>query len=112
MMSAREGLFFRDLLTELSLPLLAPTIIRSDNKSVKDLSLDAVAFKKTKHILRAANFLRDLCDRLFFEIVWIPGSSNPADIFTKAHELAPFRVYLALLDRLDGIPATHAMSKP
>ena len=57
MVAAREGLFFRDLLTELGVPLLGPTVMRSDNKSVKDLSLDAVAFKKTKHILRAANFL-------------------------------------------------------
>ena len=61
-------------------------------------------FKKTKHILRAANFLRDLCDRLFFEIVWIEGASNPADIFTKCQELKAFRAYFALLDRLDGIP--------
>ena len=103
MVAAREGLFFRDLLTELGVPLLGPTVMRSDNKSVKDLSLDAVAFKKTKHILRAANFLRDLCDRLFFEIVWIDGKSNPADIFTKAQDLATFRSYLSLLDRLDGI---------
>ena len=104
MVAAREGLFFRDLLVELGVPLLGPTVMRSDNKSVKDLSLDAVAFKKTKHILRAANFLRDLCDRLFFEIVWIEGASNPADIFTKCQELKAFRAYLALLDRLDGIP--------
>ena len=104
MVAAREGLFFRDLLTELGVPLLGATVMRSDNKSVKDLSLDAVAFKKTKHILRAANFLRDLCERLYFEIVWIEGSSNPADIFTKAQELKVFRAYLALLDRLDGIP--------
>ena len=106
MVAAREGLFFRDLLVELGLPVQGPTVMRSDNKSVKDLSLDAVAFKKTKHILRAANFLRDLCDRLFFEIVWISGKSNPADIFTKAQDLATFRSYLALLDHLDGIPAT------
>ena len=103
MVAAREGLFFRDLLVELGLLMQGPTIMRSDNKSVKDLSLDAVAFKKTKHILRAANFLRDLCDRLYFEIVWISGKSNPADIFTKAQDLATFRVYLALLDQLDGI---------
>ena len=76
--------------------------MRSDNKSVKELSLDSVAFKKTKHILRAAYFLRDLCDRQFFEIIWVAGTSNPADLFTKIHDLATFRAYVALLDRLDG----------
>ena len=103
MMAAREGLFLRDLLAELGVPCSGPVVMRSDNKSVIDLALDAIAFKKTKHIMRAANFLRDLCDRLYFELVWIAGSSNPADIFTKAQDLSTFRAYLALLDRLDGI---------
>ena len=103
MVAAREGMYFRDLLTELGVPLVGPTALRSDNKSVKELSLDSVAFKKTKHILRAAHYLRDLCDRLFFAVVWIAGTSNPADLFTKVQDLATFRAYVALLDRLDSI---------
>ena len=103
MVAAREGMYFRDLLSELGVPLLGATALRSDNKSVKDLSLDSVAFKKTKHILRAAHFLRDLCCRQFFHVVWIAGTQNPADLFTKAHDLSTFRAYLSLLDRLDGI---------
>ena len=103
MVAAREGMYFRDLLTELGIPLVGPTALRSDNKSVKELSLDSVAFKKTKHILRAAHYLRDLCDRLFFAVVWIAGTSNPADLFTKVQDLATFRAYVALLDRLDSI---------
>ena len=51
MVAAREGMYFRDLLAELGVPLLGATALRSDNRSVKDLSLDSVAFKKTKHIL-------------------------------------------------------------
>ena len=54
--------------------------------------------------MRAAYFLRGLCDRMFFHIVWISGNSNPADLFTKIHELAAFCAYVALLDRMDGIP--------
>ena len=103
MVAAREGMYFRDLLTELGIPLLGATALRSDNKSVKDLSLDSVAFKKTKHILRAAHFLRDLCDRQFYQVIWIAGTQNPADLFTKVHDLSTFRAYVALLDRLDGI---------
>jgi hypothetical protein len=103
MMAAREGMYLRDLLTELGVSLLGATAIRSDNKSVKELSLDSIAFKKTKHILRAAHFLRDLCDRQFYSVVWIAGTQNPADLFTKVHDLATFRAYVSLLDRLDGI---------
>ena len=103
MVAAREGMYFRDLLTELGVSLLGATAIRSDNKSVKELSLDSIAFKKTKHILRAAHFLRDLCDRQFYTVIWIAGTQNPADLFTKVHDLATFRAYVSLLDRLDGI---------
>ena len=103
MVAAREGMYFRDLLTELGVPLMGATALRSDNKSVKELSLDSIAFKKTKHILRAAHFLRDLCDRQFFQVIWIAGTQNPADLFTKVHDLSTFRAYLSLLDRLDGI---------
>ena len=103
MVAAREGMYFRDLLTEFGVSLMGATAIRSDNKSVKDLSLDSIAFKKTKHILRAAHFLRDLCNRQFFQVIWIAGTQNPADLFTKVHDLSTFRAYVSLLDRLDGI---------
>ena len=62
-----------------------------------------IAFKKTKHIMRAANYLRDLQDRLFIRLTWISGKSNPADLFTKPVDIATFRVLLAILDRLDGV---------
>ena len=74
-----------------------------DNKSVKELSVDSVAFKKTKHILRAAYFLRDLCDRLHYKVVWIAGTQNPADLFTKVHSVSTFRAYVALLDNIRDI---------
>ena len=103
MVAAREGMYFRDLLIELGVSVMGATAIRSDNKSVKELSMDSIAFKKTKHILRAAHFLRDLCDRQFFQVVWIAGTQNPADLFTKVHDLSTFRAYVSLLDHLDGI---------
>ena len=69
-MAARDGIYLRDLQLDLGLPVLR-TLMRSDNKSVRDLSVDPVAFKKTKHILRSAEYLRDLCHRLFYQVVWI-----------------------------------------
>ena len=98
MMAARDGVHLRDLLADLSLLASEPTVIRSDNKSVADLALDAIAFKKTKHIMRAAEFLRDLCMRRVFAVVWISGLDNVADLFTKGHSAAVFASYMALLD--------------
>ena len=98
MVAAREGMYFRDLLTELGISLLGATALRSDNKSVKELSLDSIAFKKTKHILRAANFLRDQVVKLVVVLKHVPGSSNVADILTKAPARAVFTSLLKLLD--------------
>ena len=62
-MAARDVIFLRDLLLDLGVIVDAPSVIQSDSKSAIDMSLDPVAFKKTKHILRAAEFLRDLVAR-------------------------------------------------
>ena len=50
-----------------------PTRIYSDSKSVVDLSVNPVAFKKTKQILRAAEGLRDYVARLVFVLIFLPG---------------------------------------
>ena len=61
MMTARDLIFVRDLLVELGIVLGAPSTIYSDSKSAVDMAFfDPVAFKNTKHILRSAEFLRDL----------------------------------------------------
>lgn len=61
-----------------------------------DLSYDPVAFKKTKHILRAAEFVRDRVLRQYVTFVWISGRDNVADLFSKCVELTIFRHLLKL----------------
>lgn len=83
MLAAKEGLFEREVLTDLGHPPRGPTQIYTDSKACVELSVDAVSFKKTKHILRAAEFLRDLVLRDVYVLTHIPGTSNPADVLTK-----------------------------
>ena len=71
------------------------------NRSVIDLAFDAIAFKKTKHILRAAHFVRDHALRRVIELKWIPGHSNPADLLTKPFALVTFR---KLVTQLRDLP--------
>ena len=103
MMAAKDGVHIRDVLSDLGLLVSGPTVIRTDNKSIIELSRDAIAFKKTKHILRAAMFLRDLCLRLIFTLRWISGETNPADLFTKAHPVTVFRALMRVFDRLQHV---------
>ena len=55
-------------------------------------------FKKTKHILRAAEGLRDYVARNVFVLKHIPGTTNLADILTKAQAVAVFASLLAAYD--------------
>ena len=97
MLAAREGLHYRDILADLGFVQPGATWIRTDNRGVVDLSLDPVAFKKTKHILRAANFLRELCLTLVYRMVHIAGDVNIADILTKPQAHAVFTRLIAIL---------------
>ena len=58
-----------------------------------------VAFKKTKHILRAAEFLRDLVTREVVSVEHISGAVMLADILTKA---ASRGVFVDLIKQLDS----------
>lgn len=97
MLAAKELLFFRDLLEDLNLTQMSPTVIWSDSKSAVDLAFDPVAFKNTKHIIRAAFFLRDHVARRTLTLRHVSGSHMLADLLTKA----PARpIFLDLVRRL------------
>ena len=98
MVCARDTLFYREVLVELRRAPAGPTVTWTDSKGVVDLSQDPVAFKQTKHILRAANFLRDLVEKLHVRMVHVPGISNLADLMTKAVSRPVFISLLKLLD--------------
>ena len=98
--ASEEVLCFRTLLQDLGVDLLGPTKMATDNKGVVDLAIDPVAFQKTKHILRAAEFVRDLSLRRVIILHWISGHANPADLLTKPFALAVFCKQLSLLRNL------------
>lgn len=102
-MVAREVVYFRELLCDLGVEQVGPTLVFTDNKGVVDLSYDPVAFKKTKHILRAAQYVRDLVARRVMAIKWVSGSANVAGICTKAVSLASFRPLMQLLGKLSAV---------
>lgn len=101
---AREVVYFRELVTDLGYLQSGPTTILTDNRGVVDLSFDPVAFKKTKHILRAAEYVRDLALRRILSLQWMPSKSNVADLCTKAVSLPIFRSLTSLLTRLSDVP--------
>lgn len=103
-LAVKEIVFFRELLTDLGMACNGPTEMFTDNRGVVELSFDPVSFKKTKHILRAAEFVRDMALRRVVKLTWISGTRNPADLFTKSFALSPFRRLLAMLSTLSALP--------
>ena len=91
MTAARDVLHYRDLASDFGHLQHGATSMHSDSKSAIDMSLDPVAFKKTKHIMRAAHFLRDLVARRFIAMLKVPGEENVADLLTKPVQLPVFR---------------------
>jgi hypothetical protein len=96
-LAARDLIFLVELLADLGVTIQLPATVWSDSQSAINLSLDPVAFKKTKHILRFAEFLRDLVARRVITLSHVPGTVMIADILTKAMGRALFVALLALL---------------
>jgi transposase InsO family protein len=107
-LAAREAIWFRLLLEVFGYVQTAPTTIYSDNKSCIELSYDPVAFKKTKHIVLAADGLRDYVARLVIRIAYIPGPINVADMLTKPLSPADFTRILNLLATMVGSNAPQS----
>ena len=103
----KEVLFLRELLHDFGYTQKWATPIFTDNKGVVDLTFDPVSFKKTKHILRAAEFARDYKMRKFIDVQWIPGDTNVADLFTKAVTLPIFRELIKLMWKMHTLPRSE-----
>ena len=58
MLALKDTLWIREVLSDLNLLLPGPSMMWCDSKSAVAMAFDPVAFKNTKHILRAAEFLK------------------------------------------------------
>jgi len=118
MLASRDILFLRDLFVDLGIHFDSPTIIRCDSKSAVGMSFDPVAFKNTKHIMRAAEFLRDLVLKGHVTLEHLPGDVMIADILTKAVARTVFSTLMGLIlnfadDKfIPRSPATRATAPP
>ena len=97
MLALKDALWLRQLLLDLGVLAPGPTQMWCDSKSAVALALDPVAFKNTKHILRAAEFLKDHVLRGSVTISHSKGSTMVADILTKGQARPVFLQLMKLL---------------
>ena len=80
----RDGIFHRETTLDFNDLPKGPSALLLDSKSAIDMCFDPIAFKKTKHILRDAHFLRDIVARELFKPSHVSSEKELADIMSKA----------------------------
>ena len=65
-----------------------PSILCVDNAATIAMSKSPKLTKKTRHIARHFHFVRDGSERQLHALVWIPNTSQLADVLTKTQALA------------------------
>ena len=98
MLALKDTLWIRQVQLDLDLLQPGPSMMWCDSKSAVAMAFDPVAFKNTKHILRAAEFLKHhtLCGSV--TILHAKGVIMIADILTKGQARPIFLQLLKLLD--------------
>ena len=98
MLALKDTLWIRQVQLDLDLLQPGPSMMWCDSKSAVAMAFDPVAFKNTKHILRAAEFLKHhtLCGSI--TILHAKGVIMIADILTKGQARPIFLQLLKLLD--------------
>lgn len=82
--ATRESIWLRNFFSEIDRPLNnAGARIYTDNQAVISMSLNPVQHNRTKHIDIPVHHIRDEVKKGRVSFTHIPGSDNPADIFTK-----------------------------
>jgi hypothetical protein len=103
---ARELMWMRQLLSELGISIVTPSIIYSDNQPAIRISENDSDHDRTKHIDIKHHFIRDLVKNKEIKLEWISTTDQLADIFTKALGINTF---MSLRDRLMHSDVVHNM---
>lgn len=81
--AVRALLSHKRFLESIGLKVKTPMKVYGDNKGAFDLANNWSTTGRTRHMDVKFYFLRDLKEKGLVDVIWIPGPTNCADIFTK-----------------------------
>ena len=87
-----EIMFLRTLLDELGFTQAQPTIIHEDNKGTRDLAMNPVFHKRTKHIEIRYHSIRERVEQGHVRVNLVESKNNIADLLTKATSVKLFKL--------------------
>lgn len=82
--AARQAIWLQELLSEITGWKSERVTIKIDSKSAIELTKNPVFHGKSKHIHKRYHFIRECIERELVDVEHIPGTSQKADILTKA----------------------------
>lgn len=80
---AKEAMWFRNLMTELSLPV-SPVHIYCDNQGAVAISKNPIQHHKTRHFKLSWHFVRQAQEAGEVQVSFVPTNRQDADALTKA----------------------------
>ena len=80
---AQEMLYVKNIIEGMSLKVELPMILEIDNSGVVDLANNWTVSGGTRHMDTRLHFLCELKEEGVIKVVWISGTENTADLFTK-----------------------------
>jgi hypothetical protein len=101
--AAKKAVHFRRLLHSLGIPQTQPITAYEDNSSVINLAIAPAVTAKSKHIHARYHLIRDYVKHKIVRMVKVPGTDNPADLFTKT---LPTSLTDSYGDRIQNISET------
>jgi len=88
--AAKEVVFIRQLLSELSISLPAPTTLLGDNQGANAIARNPTHHQRSRHVRIREHFVRDMVRLGDIVITYIATADMVADIFTKSLSPKPF----------------------
>lgn len=95
--AACQGIWLRNILSQISAAYIGPVTLCIDNKSAIDLAKNPMFHGRSKHIDIRYHFIRECVERGEVILKHVCSSEQRADILTKAHATVKFEKMRELL---------------
>jgi transposase InsO family protein len=82
--AAKEAKFLRNLLKELQQKVNQPIKLFEDNQSAIVTAKTTISTDRNKHFSVRSHYIRDQIKRQKINLIYLPGTEQPADMLTKA----------------------------
>ena len=99
-MAAREVVWLRKLLAGLFGHMLEPTVIRCDNQSCVQMSVNPIHHDQMKHVY---HYVWDMVQRHAMELQFVPMDEQVADVLTKPFVRGKFEGFRKMLGIVDDV---------